>query len=267
MTSTGAKGRLPRSIAVLSDQDYKSVLQNPDDVERLEDSEAMVIPYSAEPQVNDCEVNAARDLLESSGQLASGSLLVQNPYDPESYVPASEAIETFAVAKYHHLAVVASLLGAREVRVTDAKVERKMSDTSGAAKVGAKGVGVEANVTTDFASELAAQLKLETDFAGSDPEPEEALAYIREHNLLGEHAMTALVALRRGKNPVLRYQLTLDATKESQRNIKSAMKIATALPKLVEVGGDFARTAGAVNSIKITTEITFPKTDDGSPRA
>lgn len=249
----------PRSIAVVSDQDYKLVLQDPDGVERLEDREALVVPYSAKPEANESDVESARALLRSSGLLASGSLLVLNPYDASSYVPAAEALETLAVAKYHHLAVVASLLGASDVKVTDAKVERRRSDTGGAAKVGAKGASGDLDMSADFASELAAHMQLETEFAGSDPEPEAALSYLKNHNLLGEHSMTALIELRRGKNPVVRYQLTLDATRESQRNIKSALKVATALPKFVEVDGDFKRTAGSIESVKITTEIRFPK--------
>lgn len=262
MSRSAGNEPLPRAIAVVSDQEYRTILQHPDDVERLEDLEAMVIPYSIRPEVISGPVSAARDLLRLSGQLASGSLLVQDPYDSESYTTASEAIETFAVAKYHHLAIVASLLGAREVRVTDAKVERKTLETRGGAKAGVKGVGIEADLSSEFASELAAQLTLETEFEGSDPDPDEALSYLRKHNLLGEHAMTALVAMRRGRNPVLRYQMTLDTTKESQRNIKSALKLATALPDLVELGSNFSRTSGAVESAKITTEILFPRENE-----
>jgi len=254
-----SNGSWPRSVAVLSDQEYLSVFNDPDRVERLENREALVVPYSLPPEANEDEVIAAREILRSSGQLASGSLLVQNPYDEKSYVPAAEALETLAVAKYHHLAVVASLLGAQELRVTDAKVERKNSDTRGAVKAGVKGVGVETDASVQYASELEAHLKLETDFGGSAPEPDEAMDYIRAHNLVGDHSMTALVALRRGKNPVLRYQLTMDATKESQRNITSALSLAKALPTLIELNGNFTRTAEAVSSIKITTEIKFPK--------
>ncbi|GAA1941556.1 hypothetical protein GCM10009775_36680 [Microbacterium aoyamense] len=244
---------------MLSDQDYLDAFNDPSTIDQLEDAESVVIPFSIEPEVNDERATAARQLLKESGQLASGTLLIQSPYDTGTYVSASEAIETFAVAKYHHFAVVASFLGARSLRVTDAKVERTAGDAKAAAKVGAKTVGVDAHLSADIASDLKAQLALETDFAGSDPDPDEALAYIREHNLLGEHSMTALVALRRGKNPVLRYQLTLDATKESQMNIDSALKVSAGLPKLVDVGGTFAASTRAVGSIKITTEITFPK--------
>lgn len=244
---------------MLNDQEYLTVFNDPDNVERLEDREALVIPYSLPPEENEQSVLAARDLLRSSGQLASGALLVQNPYDTTSYVPASEALETLAVAKYHHLAVLASLLGAEELRVTDAKVERKNSDTRGMAKAGAKGVGVELDTSVQYAAELEAHLKLETDFGGSAPEPDEAMEYIRVHNLVADHPMMALVALRRGRNPVLRYQLTMDATRESQRNITSALGLAKSLPKLIELNGNFARTAEAVSSIKITTEIKFPK--------
>ncbi len=252
-------GTWPRSVAVLSDQEYLSVFNDPDRVERLEDREALLIPYSLPPEATEDEVVATRELLRSSGQLASGALLIQNPYDEKSYVPASEALETLAVAKYHHLAVVASLLGAQELRVTDAKVERKNSDTRGSAKAAVKGVGVEADASMQYASELEAHLKLETDFGGSAPEPDDAMDYIRAHNLVADHSVTALVTLRRGKNPVLRYQLTMDATRESQRNITSALGLTKALPKLIELNGNFARTAEAVSSIKITTEIKFPK--------
>lgn len=261
MTENDASHSLPRSVLVASDQSYKEILTDPNAVARLRDREALVIPYSAKPEVNEEQVESLRSLLREAGQLASGALLIKNPYEAEGYVSANDAIETFAVAKYHHLAVVASLLGAREVRVVEAKVERKSSESRGNAKAGVKGVGVEADASAKFADELEAQLHLETDFAGSDPHSEDALAYIRAHNLAGEHALTTLVSMRSGKNPVERYKMTLSGTKESELNIKSALKIATAIPKAVELGGDFSRTAGSISSIKITTEIKFPETE------
>lgn len=249
----------PRSILVAADQRYLKISQDPDSISLLEDRDALVIPYSAKPAGNHAGVDGVRKILVEAGQLVPDTLLVRNPYEKDVYEFADHAVETFASAKYHHLANVARLLGAREVRFENAKVE-KQTDTAGVGlKVKIPGVGGDADVSREVAKNLDNRLEGVMTFPGSDPAVEAALEFLRNHNLSQDQQLRALVELRTGMNPISEYRMTLSGTRESDANLRSALSIAEAASGqgAVQVGASFARAAKSISSIEITTRIVF----------
>lgn len=224
----------------------------------LEDLEAMIVPFSDEPQTNKSQVDLVREVLAREGKLVSGVLLIKNPYDTDGYEFAEHAVETFASAKYHHLANVARVLGAKEVQFVEAKIERADANTQGAVKVKLPGGGGDSNVSRDVSKRLEQRLAGQMEFPGSDAAPDVASAYIQNHNLSNDHQFTALVEMRTGLNPLSRYKMTLSGTREAEANLRSALRIASAGPvEAAEIGVDFSRTVKAISSVEITTEITF----------
>lgn len=248
---------MPRSVLVVSDEEYELIAHAPEAVGALQDSEAMIVPYSAAPIAHRPLVESVRELLRSADQLASGALLIKHPYERDAYVNADDSIQTFAVAKYHHLAVVASLLGATAMSIQKTAVEKKDQTLRGRLGLGVKGFGAKGRAAAEIRSALEEQLQFNTVFPGSAPERDEALTYIREHGLAADKTFTSLVALRNDRNPVREYALVLNATKEADLNIRAALKIRTAVPKLVEAGGDFAMMARTISDVKIHTLIKF----------
>lgn len=249
---------LPRSVLVADERLYREILQGPDSVALLEDLDAMVIPYAGNPEVNEHEASAIRDLLLASAQLVPGALLVRNPYEAAAYEFAELAIESFASAKYHALANVARLLGAREVRFVEAKVDRNTSTWRGDAKAKIPAGGAEAEISNEVSKKLEERLEGQMKFPGSEPAPEDAVLYLRRRNLSNDQQLKDLVEMRTGANLISDYKMTLSGTRESAANLKSALKIANAGPvKAVEIGATFSKTAESIRSIEITTEIIF----------
>jgi hypothetical protein len=256
MTSTQFDA-LPRSVLVVSDAEYEEISHTPGSVAALQDPESAVIPFSSTPVANRAIVDAVRSILRSTGQLASGTLWILDPYEARSYVNSTDAIQTFVVAKYHHLAVIASLLGATSMKIDSKEVERNRTKMGGNFRLGVKVFGSQGSGTADIEKALDEQLQLETVFAGSLPDREAALEYIREHKLASDHTFTALVDMRNDRNPVREYSLMLNGTKEAQTNIQAALKITVAVPSAVNFSGDFAMTAHSISDVKIRTTITF----------
>ena len=249
----------PRSILVADDHLYQEIAQSPDHVELLQDPEAMVVPYSARPEGNEVDVMAMRGILIAAGQLVTGALLVKDPYVDDHYAFAGSAVETFASAKYHHLANVARLLGATEVRFVDAKVghDAESAEAGGKAKILGL-VGAEAHRSSEIKKKLKDQLQGEMRFAGSEPAIEEANEYVRSRYLANDHQIRALIDMRAGSNPLLSYKMSLSVTRESDVNLRSAAKIVSKIPsKSFDIGASFERDVHSFRNIEIITEISF----------
>lgn len=257
MTSETTQLPLPRSVLVVGDEEYERISHTPAAVDSLQDSEAMIIPYSSTPIANRPLVESVRDLIRSADQLASDALLIKHPYERDAYVHADDSIQTFAVAKYHHLAVVASLLGATSMSIQKTAVEKSDQSLRGRLSLGVKGFGAKGRAAAEIRSALEEQLQFNTVFPGSAPDRDEALTYIREHALAADKTFTSLVALRNDRNPVREYTLVLNATKEAELNIRAALKISAAVPKVLEASGDFVMTARTISDVKIHTLIEF----------
>ncbi|WP_157155715.1 hypothetical protein [Diaminobutyricimonas sp. LJ205] len=234
------------------------ITQDPDSVELLEDLDAMVIPFSSKAEGNELQVASIRQVLLATGQLVSGALLIKNPYETESYEFAEQAIETFAAAKYHHFANVARLLGARQVRFVQARVERVSANWAGSLKARVSPGGGEAEASKEVIKNLEDRLEGQMKFPGSDPAPEEALEHLRRRNLSNDQQLKALVEMRTGTNLISDYRMTLSGTRESDANLQSALKIANSgAVKAVEIGASFSKAAKSISSVEITTEIKF----------
>lgn len=259
MTEAQGTGTRPRSILIVDDRRYREISQSPQYVDLLQDPESAVVPYSVRPESNEIQVIAIREMLLQAGQLVSGALLIKNPYEDEVYAFADSALEIFASAKYHHLANVARLLGAKEVDFIEAKVERETNRVQAALKAIIPGLGGgEVDVANEVAKKLDERLQGEMRFTGADAAIDDALGYIRDHYLSNDHQLQALVDMRRGENSLQHYKMSLSATRESDANFKCAARVSSKVPaKAINIGATFANNAESFRNIEITTEISF----------
>lgn len=249
----------PRSVLVASDRLYMRIAQDSNSVALLEDLDALVVPLKREPVLNEEYVSDVRDLLEQSNQLASGSLLIKNPYDRDSYELAENAMGAFASAKYHALANAARLLGATEVHFVEAKLETTRSTWAADLKARFSPGGGDASATNEVKQKLKEQLEGRLTFPGSAPAPDEALSFLASRYLSHDQQMKDLVQMRTGDhNLVTTYVMKMSGTRESESNFRSALNIANAGPvKALDIGASFSKTAESVKDIEIVTEILF----------
>lgn len=259
MSEIDADMKMPRSVLVAPDDLYIRLAGDPNSVGLLRDLNAMVVPYTLKPQLNEQQVLAMRERLAAAGQLSRGALLIKNPYDSSTYVLAERAIETFARAKYDALANVARLLGAREIHFIEAKVETHT--TSWGAGIKAKIQVAAADGTTSKEVKNRLKTRLEGLITISNPEIllDEANAYIKRCNLTGDLELMTLVRMRTGPGGLLKSRMMkMSGTQESEANLRSALSIANAGPmKAVQIAPSFTATAQSIREIEIITEIKF----------
>lgn len=258
MTHDGTSAVFPRSVLVVSNDTYMRMSQEPKSVALLEDRIAMVLPQSAKPEFNVGLALEVRNQLEGADQLAPNALLIKSPYDQASYEFATNAIEVFASTKYHVMANVARLLGAREVRFMEANVESSETKWNAAVNAAFSAVKAGAEGSREVKQKFTARIDGQLTFPGAPPEVAKAAAYLKERNLSHDQQLRALVDLRTGENPVGSYVMKLSGTREAESNLKSALDLANAGPvKALKVGVSFSKTAQRIKDIEIVTEITF----------
>ena len=249
---------LPRSVFVADGRLYRKISESPAHVELLDDLDTMIVPLAGKIEVHESAVGAVRARLFEAGQLNSGALLIKNPYDAESYEFADRAIETFASAKYHALANLTRLLGARSVRFVEVKADRDRTGWVAKAKARIPAGGGEIDATREVTRKLEKRLEGEMAFPGATPDIAGAETYLQERNLMGDHQMRDLIDPRTGDNPIRKYKMTVSGTRESASSFDSALKLANTGPvKALDVGASFRVTAESIRSITLTTEITF----------
>lgn len=253
-------GRSPRSVLVAEDGLYLDIAADPGSVGLLDDLDAMVVPYSVMAASNAAQVKAVQEMLRAARQHIPGALLIKNPYETDVFEFSEHALESFASAKYHHLANVAKLLGAKEVQFEDAKIERQTAATSGGIKGVIPGLGGgDTDVSREMARKLDDRLEGRLTFGGSEPDPNAALEFLRLHNLTNDQQLRSLVEMRTGANPIQGYRMTLSGTRESDANLRAALSIAESVSgkKGVSIGAAFTREVKTIRSIEITTSINF----------
>lgn|GEM_PF-2494561 len=264
MKENDGKGIFPRSVVVVSDDDYRRMAGSPQAVDLLKNQVALVVPLSAEPEYNGELVEGVRELLVDSDQLVPGALLIKSPFGRMSFEHADVAIEAFASAKYLAVANVARLLGAREVHFMEAKVE--VESDSWAADLTAKlpAFGGKAEARRELKKKVDARMTGRMVFPGSSPSLSEATEYLNIQNLAHDDQLQKLVAMRTGENPVEEYSMRMSGTREAEANFTSAISIANAGPmKALNVGAKFVRTAQLVRNVEIVIDIKFPSS--GNP--
>jgi len=264
-TTSGEKLLTPRSVLVAADDLYLKIASSPKDVGILDDLNSMVVPYSIQPSFHPTEVVIVREHLLRTGKLVPGSLLIKNPYDLESYEFAESAIEAFASAKYHAMANVARLLGAKEVQFKEARIETQQRDWGFGFKGNAKAVEVDGDASRQVKDQIKAQLQGQLTFPGSRPRVVEALEYMKRRNLSDDQQLRDLVDMRddRGlddddKNLVTSQVVRISGTREAESSFRSALGIANAGPiKALRIATTFTNSATSIRNIEIVTEITF----------
>lgn len=252
--------RSPRSVLVAENSLYLDLVSDPNSVGLLDDLDAMIVPHSVMPAGNELQVAAVCELLSAAGQLIPGALLIKNPYESDVFEFSEYALESFASAKYHHLATVAKLLGAKDVQFEDAKIERQTTATNGGIKAIIPGFGgADADVSREVARKLDDRLEGRLTFGGGEPDLEAALEFLRLHNLANDQQLRSLIDMRSGSNPIQGYRMTLSGTRESDANLRAALSIAESVSgkKGINIGASFTREVRSIRSIEITTSITF----------
>lgn len=241
-----------KTILVLKKVDVERCKYEDNASDLLLDDEVYVLSFPIEESTN--KPLFLQNIKENQ-LITPGTLLIQNPFDPESYQELSKAAESFALEKHLHFSNLCKLLGAKKVCVKETNIkiknEKMRLDLNGKYKI----TDVQAECENERLDRLRSSLCMVDEFHGGSPDIGSAENFLRTKGLIHDPAMKNLLELRQGDNYLKARTLTVDLFKEAQHNFKAAGKID--IPIFLNFSTDYLKELDTQYSFSVEINIQF----------
>lgn len=250
MTGFPDDHRERRAVLVLSEKEIDTLSRN-GETEIFADPDTCVITTREQPGPGQHAFAALID----SGLANSGALLVQSPFDPDTYVDAEDAPEQFALTKHLLFLNFCQLLGASRVSVTQVTAVDGGKSESVGVQAGRLGTNLSANLERSDSEKLKARLSLFDELEGGAPDLAAAERFLRDNRLTGDQTMKSLLQARAARNGVKRRMVTLNLSNETKKTLSVVAKLN--IPTVIDGEGTYKRVAKERKTFEIEMEVTF----------
>ena len=245
-------GASRKAILILSEHDYEKCSYTLGAGNAFLDQEACVLAYPVS-QANDG--HAAIRNIEDSGLLRPGVILVQSPYDLDTYEDALEAPHRFALMKHMYFSQLCKHLGATEVEVKQISVINGHTTHSLKLDGEHNEVGAGLSVERKDLNKLKSQMHLHDKFSGAPADILKAENFLRDARLWNDITLRTLLEMRRdGANIMQERTLILSLSNEAKRNISVAARIN--VPGIV-LSADYRSETAQQHEYQLTVKIKF----------
>jgi hypothetical protein len=242
-----------KAILVLQQHDLEKCAYEPGAAQSLFDEEAYVLQFPVRPQG---EVSQALRNIVDAGLARPGSMLVQSPFDPDTYEEASLAPQRFALAKHMYFSMLCMYLGAKEVSVEQIDLRTRTGKTSVDVKAERLGASGQVSIEAEELERFRAQMNLCDMFTGGPPDIAAAERLLRRTGLLVDSNMRTLIEMRRdGMNQLLTRKLTLSLSNEARSNLNVAGRLK--VPKFVTLSVEYDRVIKEQHDYTLTVVVKF----------
>lgn len=242
-----------KAILVLQQHDLEKCAYEPGAAQSLLDEKAYVLPFPFHPQSE--VLPALRNILDA-GLARPGNMLVQSPFDADSYEEASLAPQRFALAKHMYFSTLCMYLGAKEVSVEQIDLHTRTGKTSVDVKGERLGASAQVSIEAEELERFRAQMNLFDEFAGGPPEIAAAENLLRRTGLLADANMRNLLEMRRaGTNQLLTRKLTLSLLNEAKSNLNVVGRLK--VPKFVMLSAEYDRVIKEQHDYSLTVFVRF----------
>lgn len=221
-----------RSILVVSSQDWDDMGSKPEhvkatvDLKRNEYVFVLSVPCALDDSIT---VD-----LERRGLLNPGTLLVQNPFDPDHYEEVTNANAAFGLDKVLKFRHFCQMLGAKEFLIE--KVEMLTTDGKLLASCGVRVPGITtvgASVEHRELEKISSKLKLHDTYrptadsqSSLKPDISKAEQYAIQRRLLGDrHVLDLLESAKCDFSQIDKREVILTLSSESRSNLKVALNV------------------------------------------
>ncbi|ALG70966.1 hypothetical protein VY88_04080 [Azospirillum thiophilum] len=242
-----------KAILVLQRHEVERCQYEPGAERTLVDDETYVLPLPL--PVGEDSPQALRNLSEA-GLLRPGAMLVQSPFNVDTYEEAYLAPQRFALAKHMYFSVLCRHLGATEVSVE----QITLSTSKGEQSLDMKGsrLGAEGSVkgkAEDLAKVLS-QMDLHDEFTGGPPDVTAAERLLRRTGLMGDPNMRSLIEMRRdGANQIKSRRVKVNLSSEAQSTLSVVGRLE--VPKFVKISADYKRVVQERHDYQLTVLVKF----------
>ncbi len=186
-----------KAVLVLQEYDIEKCTYERGAAQALYDEEAYILPFPLQTQR---EIPVALKNIVDAGLARPGNMLVQSPYDVDSYEEAALAPQRFALAKHMYFSTLCMHLGAKEVVVEQIDLRTRSGKSTLDVKGERFGASAQVSVETEELEKFRAQMLLRDKFEGRQANIAEAELLLRRTGLLADPNMRTLVEMRRGRS-------------------------------------------------------------------
>ena len=255
-------GRIPedperrRALVVLENHDVEECDLDSKGRRFLDSAEVHVLVWPCRGDLGPLKRTlGARELLRP------GSVLIQSPFDVESYVIESEAIERFSLVKYTAYSRIYAALGARVVEVV--QIERQSGSVRTSLRLdgelpivgGAKVAGA-----VEELKRMEASLSLRDKFVGKSPNIAQAERLLADYRLRGDGVIVSLIDQHRDShNPIREREVRTNLVAETRTNLEivGSLELPSFLELSSSVGGAVNRVRSDIREFSLTLRVTF----------
>jgi hypothetical protein len=242
-----------KAILVLQQHDVEKCAYEPGAAQALLDEEAYVLQFPLRVQG---ETPAALQNLMDAGLARPGGMLVQSPYDVDTYEDAALAPQRFALAKHMYFSTLCMHLGAKEVSVEQIDLRTRTGKTTLDVKGERLGGSAQLTVESEELEKFRAQMHLRDEFAGGPPDVAAAERLLRRTNLWSDPNMRTLIEMRRdGSNQLMTRKLVLSLSSEAKSNLNVVGRLK--VPAFVKLSAEYDRVVREQYDYTLTVLVRF----------
>jgi hypothetical protein len=226
-----------KAILVLHQHDVEKCAYELGGSEALLDEEVYVLESPVRVQG---ETPPALQNILDAGLAQPGSMLVQSPYDPDTYEDASLAPQRFALAKHMYFSTLCMHLGAQEVSVEQIDLRTQAGRITVEVKGERLGGDAQATVEREKLKRFRAQMQLRDEFAGGPADIASAERLLRRTGLWSDPNMRTLIEMRRDRtNQLMTRTLVLSLSSEAKSNLNVVGRLK--VPAFVKLSAEYDR--------------------------
>lgn len=242
-----------KAVYVLQKHDIEKCAYEPGAGQVLLDEEAYVLPFPI--VATEDRPTALQNILDAD-LARPGRVLVQSPYDPNSYEDAADAPQRFALAKHMYFARLCALLGATEVSVEQIDLRSRSTKISMSAGGDVLGKDGQVEATLDEIEKLRTKMTLAHKFKGAPPNIEAARNLLRKYRLGSDPGMRGLVDMMEdGGNQMVEQKLTISLSSEAKNNLNVVARLN--LPSFVKLSAEYDRVTKEQYDLSLTVLVKF----------
>jgi len=242
-----------RAILILQQHDVEKCFYEQGAAKALLDDEVHILQLPARPEG---EISTALQNILDAGLARQGTMLVQSPYDPDTYEEASLAPQRYALAKHMLFSTFCMRLGAKEVIVDQVDLRTKTGKATLDVKGERLGSSAQLTVENEELEKFRAQMNLRDEFTGGPPDLGGAEQLLRRTGLWADSGMRSLLEMRSdGSNQLLTRKLVLSLSNDAKSNLKVVGRLK--IPAFIKLSAEYDRVVHEKYDFTVTVIVRF----------
>jgi len=242
-----------KAILVLQDYDIEKCSYEPGAAQALLDEEAYVLQF---PIRMEDEAPKALQNIRDAGLARPGNILIQSPYDTDTYEEASLAVQRFALAKHIYFSTLCMHLGAKEVVVKQVDIRTRSGKSTLNVNGELHSASAQINVEAEELEKFRAHMNFRDEFEGGRADVAAGERLLRRTGLWADSNMRTLVEMRGdGANRLKTRTLTLSLSSEAKSNFNVVGRLN--IPTFVKLAAAYDRVVNEYQEYTLTITVKF----------